>query len=57
MQEVNNIRLANSQPPPSAITNFKKKREYEDHTISHLLEDLNRSEQMVHFDADNHLTV
>lgn len=57
MQEINNIKLVSPPPPPPSISNFKKKRDHEEHTISHLLEDLNRSEQMIHFDAENQLTI
>lgn len=62
-QEVNNLKMMTppppppTPPPPTTATNFKKKREPEENTITYLLDDLNRSEQVVHFDAEQHFTI
>ena len=61
MQEINQIKSTPSVQPTPTIQfsghappynpSFSKKKSPEENTITYLLDDLNRSEQLVHFDA------
>ena len=53
VQEISQIKMSSNCNQSS----FKKKKTAEENTISHLLDDLNRSEQIVHFDADNQIAI
>ena len=57
VQEVNQIKQNSTVLMNQPRVNFSKKKLAEENTITYLLEDLNRSEQMVHFDADNQLAI
>lgn len=59
MQEVNQIKISNSPPPPQTPQNigFKKKRQPQENTFTYLLDDISRSQQMVHFDAENNFAM
>jgi len=58
VQEINQMKqnatvIMNPQPK----VNFTKKKAPEENTITYLLDDLNRSEQIVHFDAENQFLI
>jgi hypothetical protein len=57
VQEVNQIKQNSTVLMNQPRVNFSKKKLPEENTITYLLEDLNRSEQMAHFDADNQLAI